>query len=174
MSDSAAFGVMRFNPPWNLAMNPAQDPAPSMQADPNAALRRSFAAAMRDPERFGRDFYDRVFALAPGVRPLFPADLSHQRDKLVRALAMLVRGLDMPETLVPALQQLGARHVGYGVQAPHYAVVGEALIDTLAGLADPPMDASTRAAWTRLYGWIAATMLAGVEVAASPREMSVG
>ena len=122
---------------------------------------------MRDPDRFGRDFYDRIFALAPTVRPLFPADLSHQRDKLLRALAMLVRGLDQPETLVPALRQLGARHVGYGVQAVHYGVVGEALIDTLDALCDPPMDAATRQAWSRLYGWIAATMIEGAEAAAA-------
>jgi hemoglobin-like flavoprotein len=155
-------------------MSPTPTAVPATPDDPNAALRRSFAAAMRDPDRFGRDFYDRVFTLAPSVRPLFPAELDHQRDKLLRALAMLVRGLDMPETLVPALQQLGARHVGYGVQAPHYAVVGEALIDTLDALSDPPMDPAARAAWTRLYGWIAATMLAGAEAHGSRAPASSG
>jgi hemoglobin-like flavoprotein len=130
---------------------------------PHAVLKRSFASAMRDPDRFGREFYARVFALAPAVRALFPADLTHQRDKLVRALTVLVRGLDAPDALVPTLRQLGARHTGYGVQAAHYVVVGEALVDTLDALAEEPLDREARAAWIRLYGWIAAHMLAGAE-----------
>jgi hemoglobin-like flavoprotein len=88
--------------------------------------------------------------------------MQHQREKLVRALAMLVRGLGEPDALVPSLQQLGARHAGYGVTAAHYVVVGEALIDTLDLLSPDRLDAATRAAWVRLYGWVAATMLTGV------------
>src|SRR5687768_1800754 len=135
-------------------------------ADPAAPLlKRSFAAAIRDPDRFGREFYARVFALAPAVRALFPDDLSHQRDKLLRALTVVVRGLDSPETLVPTLRQLGARHVGYGVQAGHYVVVGEALVDTLDARSEQPLDPVARAAWVRLFGWIAAHMLEGAEAA---------
>lgn len=132
---------------------------------PHALLKRSFASAMRDPDRFGREFYARVFALAPAVRALFPADLGHQRDKLVRALTVMVRGPDAPDALVPTLRQLGARHTGYGVQAAHYVVVGEALVDTLDALAEEPLDREARAAWIRLYGWIAAHMLAGADAA---------
>lgn len=33
---------------------------------------------------------------------------------------------------MPALQSLGLKHVGYGVQAAHYDVVGQALIETLS------------------------------------------
>jgi len=134
--------------------------------DPAALLlKRSFAAAVRDPDRFGREFYARVFALAPAVRALFPDDLAHQREKLLRALTVVVRGLDAPESLVPTLRQLGARHVGYGVQAGHYVVVGEALVDTLDARSEQPLDPATRAAWVRLFGWIAAHMLEGAEAA---------
>ena len=91
--------------------------------------------------------------------------LAHQRDKLLRALTVVVRGLDAPESLVPTLRQLGARHVGYGVQAGHYVVVGEALVDTLDARGEQPLDPATRAAWVRLFGWIAAHMLEGAEAA---------
>lgn len=132
---------------------------------PHHALKRSFASALRDPDRFGREFYDRLFALAPALRRLFPADLTHQRDKLVRALTVLVRGLDAPQALVPTLRQLGARHVGYGVQPGHYVLVGEALVDTLDSLGEARLDAPTRAGWSRLFGWVAAHMLEGAESA---------
>lgn len=140
---------------------------PSVDAHPG--IRRSFAAAMSDPDRFGREFYARLFALAPALRPLFPSDMTHQRDKLVRALAMLVRGISDPEALIPSLHQLGARHVGYGVVAPHYVVVGEALIDTLDLVSPAPLDDATRSEWIKLYGWVAATMLSGAESQRSAR-----
>ena len=38
-----------------------------------------------------------------------------------------VVGLDDLETLVPVVQQLGARHRKYGVQVAHYGTVAEAL-----------------------------------------------
>lgn len=141
-------------------------------AEAPAGIRTSFAAAMHDPDRFGREFYARLFALAPSLRALFPADMTHQRDKLVRALAILVRGLGDPDALVPSLQQLGARHVAYGVTAPHYVVVGEALIDTLDLLSPAPLDAATRAEWVKLYGWVVATMLSGAESHGAMRTVS--
>lgn len=142
------------------------EPPSLATAEPAALiLKRSFAAAVRDPDRFGREFYARVFALAPALRALFPDDLAHQRDKLLRALTVVVRGLDVPEKLVPTLRQLGARHVGYGVQAAHYIVVGEALVDTLDARSEQPLDPATRSAWVRLFGWIAAHMLEGAEAA---------
>lgn len=101
------------------------------------------------------------------MRALFPDDLRHQQQKLTQALVVLVRGLDQPQVLEPVLRQLGARHAGYGAQAGHYAVVGEALIETLDELGGEPMDASTRAAWAGLYGWVAATMLAGAYAVAA-------
>jgi hemoglobin-like flavoprotein len=137
----------------------------SSQTSPNILLRRSFADAMRDPDQFGRSFYERLFQLAPQVRGLFPTDTSLQQQKLVQALAVLVRGLDQPEALVPVLRHLGARHVAYGATPGHFAVVGEALVDTMDRLAPQPLDNATRAAWNMLYGWVAVTMMEGASAA---------
>jgi hemoglobin-like flavoprotein len=135
------------------------------QTSPNALLRLSFADAMRNPEHFGRCFYERLFQLAPQVRSLFPTDTSLQQQKLVQALAVLIRGLDQPEALVPVLRHLGARHFAYGTRPAHFAVVGEALIETMDRLATHPLDNATRAAWNMLYGWVAVTMREGVTAA---------
>jgi hemoglobin-like flavoprotein len=177
MSELTVFGVFSINLPMSAAMSrpltaPTPDPVSDAATDPNAGIRHSFADAMQDPDRFGREFYARLFALAPAIRPLFPSDMHHQRDKLVRALAMLVRGLGDTASLAPSLQQLGARHVGYGVSAPHYVVVGEALIDTLTLLSPDRMDAATRSDWVKVYGWVAATMLSGAESHAAVRPVS--
>ena len=67
--------------------------------------------------------------------------------------------LDRPATLLPVLRQLGARHVGYGVQETHYATVGAALLLTLEqGLGDA-FTPEVRSAWAALYGVISQTMM---------------
>jgi hemoglobin-like flavoprotein len=147
---------------FQSASVPLVQPAPpTPTSDPNELLRRSFAAVIREPERFGVAFYDRLFELAPRVRAMFPADMTGQRAKLVHAVAVLMRGLDQPDAMEPVLRSLGARHVGYKVEASHYAVVGEALVDTLDHFGPQRLCDGTRRAWNRLYGWIAATMLDG-------------
>ena len=63
--------------------------------------------------------------------------------------------------LVDILKKLGKRHAGYGVLEPHYAVVGQALIETLeAALGDAFTD-EVKAAWLDVYGVISSTMIEG-------------
>jgi hemoglobin-like flavoprotein len=72
-----------------------------------------------------------------------------------------VGGLGDLGALVPKVKALGARHVAYGVAAAHYEVVGEVLLWTLErGLGDS-FTPEVRAAWTKVYGVLAATMQAG-------------
>ena len=106
-------------------------------------------------------FYARLFVLDPGLIPMFPADLSEQKKKLMTMLQVAVASLRKPEQLIPALQNLGRRHAGYGVQESHYETVGAALIWTLEqGLGDAFTPAQ-RTAWTAFYSSLASTMLAG-------------
>jgi hemoglobin-like flavoprotein len=73
-------------------------------------------------------FYDRLFTIAPEVRPLFPDDLKEQKKKLIAMLATAVTNLHQVNTIIPAVEGLGKRHVAYGVTAKHYEPVGAALL----------------------------------------------
>ncbi len=104
-------------------------------------------------------FYGRLFELDPTLRAYFSEDLSTQKDKLMTTLAFAVAGLNRPETILPAVQELGRRHVGYGVCTEHYQTVGAALLWTLAqGLGDQ-FTPEVEAAWTAVYTLLANTML---------------
>ncbi len=104
-------------------------------------------------------FYDRLFAVAPGVRPLFGDDITEQKHKLMEMLGTVVDRLGALEQITPEVQALGRRHAGYGAQPEHYAVVGECLIWTLAqGLGDD-FTAPVQAAWEAAYGLLAAAMM---------------
>jgi hemoglobin-like flavoprotein len=102
-------------------------------------------------------FYDRLFAIAPEVRPLFPDDLKDQKKKLIGMLATAVTNLHQVSTILPAVEDLGKRHVSYGVTAKHYEPVGAALLWTLEQGLGPDFTPPVKAAWTEAY-----TTLAGV------------
>lgn len=106
-----------------------------------------------------RTFYERLFELDPEIRTLFTGDMEAQGEKLMEMIGAAVVGLDDLETLVPVVQQLGARHRKYGVQVAHYGTVAEALLWTLEqGLADA-FTQDVRDAWVNVYGVLAETMI---------------
>jgi hemoglobin-like flavoprotein len=84
--------------------------------------------------------------------------MEQQRRKLMQVLSVAVAALDRLDALGPALEELGRRHVGYGVQDRHYDLVGGALLWTLEqGLGDG-YTASVRDAWTAAYSTLATIM----------------
>jgi nitric oxide dioxygenase len=137
-----------------------------MTPDQVRRVRDSFALLAPGADEAAAAFYRRLFARDPALRALFPADLAAQRRKLVAALAMAIGALDRPTALAPALEALGRRHAGYGVEDGHYATVGAALLATLKDQLGPRFDAETRAAWTACYGLIAGVMRTGARRAA--------
>jgi nitric oxide dioxygenase len=109
-------------------------------------------------------FYDRLFEIAPQVRPLFPADLTDQKRKLMAMIGTAVGNLHQLEKIVPVVQDLGRRHATYGVKAAHYESVGDALIWTLGkGLGSAFTD-SVKDAWIAAYTTLATDMSAAAEM----------
>jgi len=103
-------------------------------------------------------FYHRLFELDPSLRPMFRGDLKEQGKKLMQMLTVVVRGLDRLDQLVPAVEALGRRHAGYGVQDAHYHTVAAALLWTLGkGLGDA-FTAPVKDAWIEAYMLLATVM----------------
>jgi hemoglobin-like flavoprotein len=104
-------------------------------------------------------FYDRLFTLDPSLRAMFPStDLGEQKRKLMQTLTVAVRGLDRLDQLVPALEALGRRHVGYQVRDAHYETVGQALLWTLEQGLGAAFTDEVRAAWAETYYIVASVM----------------
>lgn len=103
-------------------------------------------------------FYNRLFEIDPSLRSLFTSDIKEQGAKLMTMIGVAVRGLDKLDEIVPAVQSLGRRHVGYGVKDEHYDTVASALLWTLEkglGAAYTPPVAE---AWTATYLLLAGVM----------------
>ncbi len=103
-------------------------------------------------------FYNRLFEIAPQTRPLFQHSIGEQGKKLMQTLGVAVVHLDKLDEIVPTLQQLGRRHVRYGVRAEHYGVVGEALLWTLDQGLGAAFTPEVEQAWATVYTLIADTM----------------
>jgi nitric oxide dioxygenase len=126
-------------------------------------VQESFAAVRPISDQAAAMFYDRLFTIAPEVKPLFKGDMSEQGKKLMQMLAVAVNGLTNLEAILPAVQELGRKHVDYGVTTAHYQPVGEALLWTLEqGLGDA-FTAETKAAWEKTYTLLAGAMIEAAE-----------
>jgi hemoglobin-like flavoprotein len=112
-------------------------------------------------------FYDRLFAAHPEVRPMFPAVMDTQHERLLKAVIALVTHYENPDALLPALAHMGARHDGYGVRLEHYAAVGESLLATLREFAGDAWTPEIETAWTNAYTFAAGAMVKGATDAAS-------
>lgn len=109
-------------------------------------------------EKAAELFYGKLFELDPALKPMFRGDMAEQGRKLTAMLNTVVVKLDNLGEIVPAVQDLGKRHVAYGVDDAHYDTVGAALLWTLgAGLGDA-FTPEVKEAWTKAYVTLAGAM----------------
>ncbi len=103
-------------------------------------------------------FYGKLFELDPALKPLFKGDMKAQGSKLMTMIGVAVSNLDRPETLLPVLRGIGARHATYGVKDQHYDTVAAALLDTLQRGLGEAFTPEVKRAWIEIYGVMAGAM----------------
>jgi hemoglobin-like flavoprotein len=104
-------------------------------------------------------FYTKLFELDGSLRAMFPSDLTEQKKKLMQTLTLVINSIDNLPAVLPAVQTLGRKHVGYGVKPAHYQTVGAALLATLAVGLGAAFTPEVKAAWTAVYGTLSTAMM---------------
>jgi hemoglobin-like flavoprotein len=127
------------------------------------ALETSFDLVAPRGDELMDEFYSRLFAAAPAVKSLFPADLRRQKTMLLAALVLVRKSLRDLDAIAPKLRGLGARHVAYGAKPEHYPLVGSMLIAAMATIAGDAWTPECELAWSDAFELVAATMLEGAE-----------
>lgn len=122
-------------------------------------IRDSWAKVKPIAPQAAQIFYDTLFEINPDVKPLFPSDVTEQGKKLMAMLDTAIGLLDKPDKLIPALQDLGKKHVAYGVKDSHYNDVGAALLKTLEIGLEKEFTATVKRAWTAMYKEVSSTMI---------------
>lgn len=121
-------------------------------------VKKSWAMVVPIAAKAAELFYGKLFELDPELKPLFKGDMQEQGAKLMKTITVAVNSLDNLEAIVPVVQELGRKHVGYGVKDRDYDTVAAALIWTLGqGLGDGFTD-ELKGAWVETYTVLASTM----------------
>ena len=127
-------------------------------------LRNSFELISPQAEEVMSRFYDELFARFPAVKPMFAnTTKAKQMKMLLASLKLVIANLDNPDKLVPALQEMGKRHKGYGAVPEHYTAVAETLMDVMKEFAGKAWTKQVHQAWTDALNLVAETMLGGYE-----------
>ena len=121
-------------------------------------VQSSFTKVVPIADKAAEIFYAKLFEKDPSLKPMFKGSMKEQGAKLMQMIGTAVNGLDDLNSIVPAVQNLGRNHVGYGVKDSHYETVGASLLETLeAGLGDD-FTPAVKDAWTEVYTVLATTM----------------
>ncbi len=136
----------------------------TLTTDKIATLRASWSSAEPHAGLLLTRFYDRLFEMAPEAAAMFEGtDMDAQKSKLGAALGLVIREIEAPGKLLPALHSLGRRHAAFGVTPADYDVVGAALLAAFAETLGDAFCEATREAWATAYTTVASAMIAGSE-----------
>jgi len=141
----------------------------SLSSQHKALVQSTFRAVLPVSDTVARLFYGRLFELAPELRRLFKSNMDQQGPKLIGMLALAVKELERPAELIPVLQELGRRHVEYGVKSEHYPIVGEALLWTLENVFGTAFTQDVRQAWAATYGFLSSVCIEAAYAPASSK-----
>jgi len=121
-------------------------------------VKASWAKVAPIAEQAAELFYGKLFELNPTFKSLFKTDMKEQGRKLMAMLNTAVNSLDKIETIVPVVQDMGRRHVAYGVKDEDYDTVGAALLWTLEQGLGEGFTTEVKNAWADTYTLVATTM----------------
>ncbi|MBC8550552.1 MAG: hemin receptor [Candidatus Brocadiales bacterium] len=130
-----------------------------MNADQISIVQKTFEKVLPISETAAELFYKRLFELNPSFKPLFKGDMKKQGRMLMQMIDFAVRGIDEPDAILPTIQDLGKRHVGYGVKEEYYSTVGEALLWTLEQGLGSDFTPEVKEAWTEAYKLLSGVMI---------------
>jgi len=126
-------------------------------------VQESFALVEPIAEQAAELFYNRLFELDPSLRALFTGDIAEQGHKFMATIALAVKGLDDPSTIIPALEVLGKRHLNFGVVESHFDTFAEALFWGLEQHLGEGFTPEVKDAWIAVYDLLASVMKGAME-----------
>lgn len=117
-------------------------------------IRSSWLQLKERNEPASQQFYQQLFASEPELRVLFKGDLFEQGRKLMMMLNAAIVQLDNLPQLALQLQQLGQRHLDYGVVNTDYDAFERNLLFVFSQNLGSCFNPETQQAWQQLLTFI--------------------
>ncbi len=102
--------------------------------------------------------YNRLFELDPEAVKLFKGDIKDQQHRIMTMMKTVVEGLNNPQIIIPAVQELGKRHYEYNVKDEHYEIFKESLLYAIEKVLADEFTPELKSAWTKFYDVLADVM----------------
>jgi hemoglobin-like flavoprotein len=127
-------------------------------------IRESFEQVKPIADEVVSFFYQTLFTQYPEAKKIFEkVDMDKQKKQLIQSLVKIVNGLDDLDSLSQYLRSMGSRHVTYGVEENHYAMVGKSLVTTFRYFFGQDWTLELEDQWILAIGFIADEMLEGAK-----------
>ncbi|HEX5940826.1 MAG TPA: globin domain-containing protein [Anaerolineales bacterium] len=110
-------------------------------------------------DQIAKSFYARLFEVTPHLQRLFTGDMHRQGAMLMTSLELAVSNLDNHESILPAIQALGERHVSYGVKAEYYPLAREAYLWALEKQLGEKFTPALQEAWETAFDALTEAMI---------------
>lgn len=144
------------------ALGVLPEPSAALPSERQAELVRAMFKRALASSGFAVGFYERLFQRYPAMRRMFPTDITAQGSKLGNALTASVACLREPQAFNAMLEELGARHVLYGVNEEHIGYMGDVLREQLAIAEGGRMNDELAEAWSRAWELVAGAVRRGI------------
>lgn len=130
-----------------------------------ALLGRSFRALNADD--YATLFYQKLFWQYPNLRPLFPVNLTDQKEKLMSVIELVVHSFEektpgnfaLHTSLIVPLRHLGITHEEKGVAPEHYPIAYDLMLEIFALTLGEAYTDEIKEAWQRALQQVTAAML---------------
>jgi len=129
-----------------------------MNSEKITLVRNSWQQVLPIKDTAAKLFYGQLFELDPSLSSMFKGDMVEQGRKLMTMINTVVNNLDNLGSVLQSIEDLGRRHVGYGVKEAHYDTVGNALIWTLGQGLGEGFTPAVKDAWIEAYTALAGAM----------------
>ena len=108
-------------------------------------------------------FYSLLFEQRPDLKHMFPSDLMLQRHKFAMQMSAISEGLDDWPAMIGQIEALGRRHRRFGVEAEHYRVVEDCVVDALRDTLQDDFNEECGLAWHALLKTVSSIMIDAAE-----------
>lgn len=122
-------------------------------------------------------FYTNLFANHPYLKNIFNManqGKGEQSRALSDAVLAYAKNIDNLEAILPVVERIAHKHVSMGVQAKHYAVVGETLLMAIKTVLELPDDHDALTAWGNAYGVLASVFIEAEEALYAANDKQTG
>ncbi len=114
-------------------------------------IQGSFQKLSGKQQETGDILYKHLFESNPDISKIFTGDMSEQARTFMRMIKTVVEGLNNVHIIMPAIQNMGSRHVDYGVKGEMFTHFKGSLMFALDKVLGSDFDSDTKASWSKLY-----------------------